>query len=393
MSARTTVGGRRILASYPLLEPLVHVTIEEDVETKKIRYVVHEPRLSKDDRRLMQLILQILEEELILTRESIPETKEDAAKLLHKAIKEIVQKYHLLNLKKEEDRQRFERIAYYIVRDHIYLGRIYPLLLDERIEDISCAGPGLPIYVWHEDYEFIPTNIVYRSDEELDSFIVRLAYLARRQISLANPLLDAALPDGSRIQLSYGREVTKRGSSFTIRRSRSTPLTIVNIVRLNTLSSEMGAYVWFLLEHKRSIMVAGPTACGKTTTLNCFTMFFRPDIKIVSIEETPELQLAHENWLQSVARRGFGTGESFIGEVTLFDLLKAAMRQRPDFIIVGEIRGAEAYTLFQAIATGHGGMCTIHADSAEAAIHRLTSPPMNIPHPLLPNMNLLCVQI
>jgi len=224
----------------------------------------------------------------------------------------------------------------------------------------------------------------------LNSFIVRLAFLAGKQISIASPLLDASLPDGSRIQMTYGSEITRRGSTFTIRRFRVDPLTISDLITFRTLSAEMAAYLWYAIENRASVLVAGGVAAGKTTMLNCLSMFIKPEFKIVSVEDTAELNLPHENWIPSVVRVG-GFGEK-AGAITLFDLLKAAVRQRPDYIIVGEVRGEEAYTLFQAMATGHLGMCTIHAESADSAIHRLESEPMNIPRSLLTMIDAVLVQ-
>jgi flagellar protein FlaI len=232
---------------------------------------------------------------------------------------------------------------------------------------------------------------VFNEEEKLDSFIIRLAYMAGRNISIASPILDASLPDGSRIQLTYGKEVTRRGSTFTIRRFRVDPLTISDLIAFNTVSSEMAAYLWYIIENKASVIVAGGVASGKTTMLNCLSMFIKPEMKIVSVEDTPELNLPHENWIPSVVRLGFGHDDRKGGNITLFDLLKAAVRQRPDYIIVGEVRGEEAYTLFQAIATGHLGMSTIHAESVQAVINRLESEPMNIPRPLIAMIDAIMV--
>jgi len=217
-----------------------------------------------------------------------------------------------------------------------------------------------------------------------------LAFLAGKQISIASPMLDASLPDGSRIQLTYGSEITRRGSTFTVRRFRVDPLTISDLLTFNTLSSDMAAYFWYAIENRASVLVAGGVATGKTTILNCLSMFIKPEFKIVSVEDTAELNLPHENWIPSVVRSG--GDEKKAGAITLFDLLKAAVRQRPDYIIVGEVRGEEAYTLFQAMATGHLGMCTVHAESANSAIHRLESEPMNIPRPMISMIDAVLVQ-
>jgi flagellar protein FlaI len=249
---------------------------------------------------------------------------------------------------------------------------------DSRIEDISCDGPTVPLYVWHRDYESIPTSVTFENENELDTFAAKLAYVSGKHISIASPIVDATLPDGSRIQITYGKEVSKRGGNFTIRKFKADPITIVDLLKYNTVSPDLGAYLWYLIEKRLSFLVAGGTASGKTTTLNALSMFIPPDQKIVSVEDTPELNLSHRNWIQSISRGG-----GVAGEITLFDLLKNAMRQRPDIIIVGEVRGAEAFTLFQAIATGHGGLGTVHADSVQAAVNRLTTEPMNVPKSLL----------
>jgi len=259
------------------------------------------------------------------------------------------------------------------------------------IEDISCDGPGVPLFVWHRQYESIPTNIKFEAAKELDNFVVKLAYLCNKHVSIASPMVDGGLPDGSRIQLTYAKEVTRHGSSFTIRRFKADPLTITDMITFNTMTSEIGAYFWYALEKKACILVGGGTASGKTTLLNCISMFILPDDKVVTIEDTPEMNIPHENWISAIARVGFGSIGS-IAEISTFDLLKAAMRQRPDYVIVGEVRGEEAFTLFQAMATGHGGLSSLHADSVTAAIRRLESAPLNIPRTLLPTLHLIGVQ-
>jgi len=248
------------------------------------------------------------------------------------------------------------------------------------IEEISCDGPNIPVYVWHRIYESLPTNIYFNA-VELDNFVLRLASLSGKHISLSLPILDASLPDGSRINITYGTEITKKGSTFTIRRFRSDPITIVDLIKFGTITSELAAYLWYCIEKGVTMLIAGGTASGKTTLLNAIVSLIPPNNKVVSIEDTAELNLLHENWIQSVSR------QTFIGnttnEITLFDLLRAALRQRPDIIIVGETRGREAYTLFQAMSTGHGGLSTIHADSIEGVINRLVSPPCDVPIQLI----------
>jgi flagellar protein FlaI len=367
---------------FPLKEPYAYGAIAKDPETKGLKYIVIEPTLTEEEKKQLNKIVEILRETLDMDLKQITK-KEDAEEYLRKAIKEVVKKYKI-------KLESLSKIEYYIIRDFIYYGKIDPLMHDHMIEDISCDGYNIPVYVWHREYESIPTNIVFE-EKELDSFVVRLAYLAGKHISIANPILDASLPDGSRIQLTLGKEVTKRGSTFTIRRFRADPLTIVDLISFNTLTSEMAAWFWFIIEKKANILIGGGTASGKTTTLNSLSAFIPPESKVITIEDTPELNLPHQNWIPSIARVGFGPSGS-AAEITLFDLLKAAMRQRPDYIIVGEVRGAEAFTLFQAMATGHGGLSSIHADSPIAAINRLESEPMNIPRSLILTLNVIAMQ-
>ena len=370
---------------YPIKEPYVYAAIVKDPETQKTLYEVIEPTLQKEEERRLREIRTFLMEEVDVNLKEI-ETKQKAETYLREKTKEIIKKYHI-----KIPPESFDKLIYYLIRDFMGYSKIDPLMKDHLIEDISADGVNIPIYVWHRLYESLPTNIIFKDETELNSFIIRLAYLAGKNISIASPMLDASLPDGSRIQLTYGSEVTRRGSTFTIRRFRVDPLTISDLIAFNTISSEMAAYLWYIIENRASVIVAGGVASGKTTMLNCLSMFIKPEMKIVSVEDTQELNLPHENWIPSVVRLGFGYEDKKSGSITLFDLLKAAVRQRPDYIIVGEVRGEEAYTLFQAMATGHLGLSTIHAESVEAAINRLESEPMNIPKPLIAMANVIMV--
>jgi flagellar protein FlaI len=334
--------------------------------------MVVEPRLTLWEKQVYQKLTRLLVDELEVDMTKLKNNKSAEAYLVEEA-KKLSKKYGI-----KVAPESYKKIAYFFTRDYIKLGKIEVLMNDPRIEDISCDGPRIPLFIWHRDYESIPTNVMFNTDEELNTFASKLAYVSGKHISIAAPIVDATLPDGSRIQITYGKEVTKKGSTFTIRKFKGDPITIVDLLRYNTLSPELGAYLWYLIERRMSLLVAGGTASGKTTTLNALSMFIPPDQKIVSVEDTPELNLSHKNWIQSISRGG-----GVAGEITLFDLLKAALRQRPDIIIVGEVRGVEAFTLFQAIATGHGGLGTVHADSVEAAINRLTTEPMNVPKSLL----------
>jgi archaeal flagellar protein FlaI len=372
---------------YPIDEPYVYAAVVTEPNTHQMKYELIEPTLLKEEEEQLKEIKAILVEEIDVNLKEIG-TREKSEEYLKTKIHEVITDYRL-----KIDEDSIDKFMYYVIRDFLGYGKIDPLMKDPLIEDISADGVNIPIYVWHRDYESLQTNILFKNSAELNSFIVRLAYLAKKNISLAMPILDASLPDGSRIQMTYGNEITRRGSTFTIRRFRVDPLTISDLISLGTLSSEMAAYFWYAIENRASFLVAGGVASGKTTILNCFSMFIKPGLKIVSVEDTAELNLPHENWIPSVARTGFGHNEIGTGSVTLFDLLRAAVRQRPDYLIVGEVRGKEAYTLFQAMATGHLGMGTIHGESAVSVIHRLESEPMNIPRPLLTMINAIPVQL
>jgi flagellar protein FlaI len=203
-------------------------------------------------------------------------------------------------------------------------------------------------------------------------------------------MLDATMPDGSRIQMTLSAEVTTKGSTFTIRKFRSDPITPTDLIEYNTMSPELIAYMWMAVENGINALIAGGTASGKTSTLNALALFIPRESKIVSIEETREINLPHKNWIPGVTRVGFGERikDRLIGEIDLFDLMKAALRQRPEYILVGEIRGREAYVLFQAMATGHTTYSTVHADSAKSLIHRLEGKPIEIPRALLQSLDI-----
>jgi len=371
---------------YPVNEPYAYAAIVKEPDTQKIRYEVIEPTLSRDEGTRLEEIKTLLMDEVDISLKEI-ETREKAEEYLERRVREVIRDYRL-----KIPEESIDKLIYYIRRDFIGYGKIDAIMRDHLIEDVSADGVNIPVYVWHREYESIPTNIIYRNDDELDTFIIRLAYLAGKNISIARPMIDASLPDGSRIQLTYGTEITRRGSTFTVRRFRVDPLTVSDLIAFKTMTSEMAAYFWYAIENRSSILVAGGVASGKTTTLNCLSMFIKPEMKVVSVEDTAELNLPHENWIPSVVRTGFGH-DGRDGAITLFDLLKTAVRQRPDYIIVGEVRGTETYTLFQAMATGNLAMCTIHAESMDAVLRRLESEPMNIPKPLLAMIDTVVVQL
>ncbi|MBU0497614.1 MAG: type II/IV secretion system ATPase subunit [Candidatus Thermoplasmatota archaeon] len=300
----------------------------------------------------------------------------------------------LKNYEKITDKVLINKFLYYIKRDFIGYGKIDPLMRDPNIEDISCDGSGVPIFLYHRIYGSLKSNVVYANEDELSAFVVRLAQKCGKHISIAEPMLDATMPDGSRIQMTLSKTVTAKGSTFTIRKFRADPITATDLINYNTMSAEMVTFMWMAVENGINALIAGGTASGKTSALNALALFIPRESKIVSIEETREINLPHPNWIPGVSRSGLGevVNEKMIGEIGLFDLMKAALRQRPEYILVGEIRGQEAYVLFQAMATGHTTYSTVHADSPKSLIHRLEGKPINIPRMMLQSLDIILIQ-
>ena len=365
----------------------IHAGIIKDPSAKGgLRYQVIEPVLSERDQKAFEIIKKLLMTELTVSLHDI-KSKKDAERRLKKKITSMIKKYRL-----KIPPKNIAKINYFAVRDFVHLGKIEPLMRDHMIEEISCDGTNIPIYIWHREHESMPTNIIFEKDVELNNFSRKMAYICGKHVSMADPIIDASLPNGSRINLTLGHEITKRGSTFTIRRFRADPITVIDLIKFGTMSIDIAAYMWYLAEKKSTMLVAGGTASGKTTALNALATFIRPGEKVVSIEDTQELNLPHENWIPAVSRQNFT--DTQVGEINQFDLLRAALRQRPDIIIVGETRGREAYTLFQAMATGHGGFSSIHADSVDATLTRLTSSPMDVPKALISNsLDLITLQL
>jgi flagellar protein FlaI len=252
------------------------------------------------------------------------------------------------------------------------------------------------VFIYHRKYESLTTTVRFRDHNHLDSFVIRLAQRAGKHVSIAEPILDATMRDGSRLQATLAKEVSTFGSSFTIRKFREVPFTPIDLVRFGTMSSSMLSYLWMIIQGRQSAIYSGGTASGKTTAINAIMMFIPPAMKVITIEDTRELNIPQPNWIAGLTRGGFGPRDAHgrqAGEIDMFQLLKNALRQRPEYIIVGEVRGAEAYNLFQAMATGHAAYGTMHADSVDAVIHRLESDPINIPRSLLEALDVVAVQI
>ena len=285
-------------------------------------------------------------------------------------------------------RAELSSLRYRLIRDKEGMGVMEPLILDPYLEDISCSGLG-SMFPEHKIFKSLKTNIEFGSMAELDTFVIQLSEKIGKPVTYRNPIVDATLPDGSRINLVFGADVSKRGSNFTIRKFSAEPLSMIQLVEFGGLTYEMTAYLSLAMLHGMNMFIAGETASGKTTLMNAVTVFLDPNAKIVSIEDTPELQVPHPNWIREVIRGKAGEDSS---SVTMFDLLRAALRQRPNEIIIGEIRGEQGAIAFQAMQTGHSCMATFHAASVEKLIQRLTGNPINIPKTYIDNLNLVVIQ-
>jgi flagellar protein FlaI len=271
--------------------------------------------------------------------------------------------------------------SHYLARDIIGYWTLDPLLRDPEIEDVSCEGVGRPVKVWHRKLNstgWLETNISFSDRERMDSIVSRLVHRSGRSISSFSPIVDSELPEGFRLAATWGQEVTSLGSSFSIRKQRTDPFTVTELVKAGTLSSSLAAYLWMMLDLKGFVMISGVTASGKTTLLNSLATVLNPAWKIVSIEDTREIRLPHTGWKPFHTRTVQG-GLS----ITLFDLVKLSLRERPDFVILGEARGQEVQALFQSAAAGSGCLTTFHSANAESLAARLTQPPLSVSPSLL----------
>ncbi len=373
---------------YPVKEPFAFIKILKDPETLDQHYRVIEPILTEPEEKILRFIKETL---VKLINVRLDEVESDSVEgLLIKHIDQVLLDYEI-----KADSIFKKKLLYYVKREFLGYGRIDPVMRDPNIEDISCDGSGVPLFLFHRKYGSLKSNVQFDNENELSDFVVKLAQKCGKHISIAEPMLDATMPDGSRIQMTLSNTVTTRGSTFTIRKFRSDPITATDLIEYNTMSAEMVVYMWLAVENGINALIAGGTAAGKTSTLNALCLFIPREAKIVSIEETREVNLPHPNWIPGVARSGFGeiVNDKMVGEIDLFDLMKTALRQRPEYILVGEIRGQEAYVFFQAMATGHTTYSTFHADSTRALIHRLEGKPIDVPRIMLASLDIAFIQI
>ncbi|MDZ7688267.1 MAG: type II/IV secretion system ATPase subunit [Halobacteriales archaeon] len=369
---------------YWVNKPFAYVSILRDEKKRDETYYVVEPTMDEFEEFASGDLTEILRD--VITYVDVEEG-EDRAEKFKKVSEELIHEYS-----GGMSDGSLHKIQYYLRRDFAEHGKIDAIMRDRNIEDISCDGTGVPVYVYHRNYRDLMTNVAFDKGSVLNSFIVRMAQKSGCHISVSNPLVDTSLPDGSRVQLTLGDDISTRGSNFTIRKFADVPITPVDLIRWNTFSLDEMAYFWLCIENNKSLVFAGGTASGKTTSMNAVSFFIPPKSKVVSIEDTREIKLPHDNWIQSVTRQPFAAGER--GDVDMYDLLQAALRQRPEHILVGEIRAQPevALTFFQALATGHTSYTTFHADSVDSLIDRLENDPLNVPRRMVQALDIVSVQ-
>lgn len=377
LNAETIPSNYSEIKRYSLIPPFCDAVIAKEKTAGDIIYLVDERPLLNEELEGYEKLRECVERDLSPPDDSIQTQN------YHKKLMDIVNSHEKLFTGISS--LGIEKIIYYLERDIIGFGKINSFMHDNSIEDISCAGINKPIFIFHQEFDSIKTNIFFETETDIEDFVMKQVHRAGKHTSAAFPVTDVTLPGKHRLAIYYKKEVTPFGTSFTIRKFREDPYTMIDMIKTGTIDENIAAYFWILMENKMSAMVVGSTGAGKTTSLNAICCLMAPYNKIVTVEEVSEINLPHENWVALLARSGFGLDNE--GEISLFSLIKSSLRHRPDFIIVGEVRGEESYVLFQALATGHGGLCTMHADSVASAIERLSGEPMNISATSIPLMN------
>jgi flagellar protein FlaI len=373
---------------YPVGDPIfIHIHRKKG---EPLTYSVIEPELTEDEIKLNEKVLDRMVN--IANRYPVPDRVEDMEAVLLRIFDDIVRidekkkGADLITNKIYLKQSQYENLKYFLVRNRVGYGKLEPLFLDPYLEDIHCVGVGA-ISCIHKVFEMVQTNIIFSNDLGLNKYIVETSERVERPVSDARSVVDAIMPDGSRVNFIYGREISLEGSSFTVRKFSEVPVSITQIISWGTMSAELAAYIWLCLENGMNMFVCGETASGKTTTLNACAAFIRPDSKVYTVENTPEVTMPQDAWQHLVTRE---SGKET--DVTMFQLLIAALRSRPNYIIVGEIRGEEGNIAFQAMQTGHPVCSTFHAGSVHSMIQRLTGHPINVPIASIDNLNFVLIQ-
>ncbi len=372
---------------YPVGDPyFVHIRKKYGEDPM---YIAIQPTYTEEDLRYFRRLYSVISRKVSLMSE-VPKTHEEFISLLIRLVDEVSYTerewyWPILEIvlgKVYIPRERKREIRELLIRELAQYSTIEVFMRDPYIEDVSCVGTN-NIWIVHKLFGSMESNVRFIDEEELEDFIFRITELLNRPASEVRPIVDAAMPDGSRLNVIYSKDISIRGSSFTIRKFTKVPISITQLVKWNTLSEEEAAYFWLVVQAGASSFICGETAAGKTTTLKALTAFIEPRARIYSVEDTPEIYVPHKNWIRTITAEG---------KAEMFDLLKAALRARPDYIIVGEIRGKEGYVAFQAMQTGHPVMSTFHAGSVNSFVRRISGPPINVPKEYIPNVQVVAVQ-
>lgn len=352
-------------------------------------YRIKMPELNNEEKALLERSKEMAIEEIKIDLDKIADPAE-RKRLFNREVQIIIKRESKL---KHLDANRLNQLCDMAVRDMLGYGRLDPMLADDRLEDILVTGAGKPVYVYHSKYGMCSTNVIFNHANSIKYLIDKMARAVGRRIDQQTPLLDARLPDGSRVNATIP-PVTLGGPTISIRKFRRDPFTIVDILNNGTLTTDFAAFLWLIVDglgvKPANVLFSGGTGSGKTTSLNAATTFVPERERIISIEDTAELQLPHKHWIRMETRPPNVEGR---GEITMDDLVKNCLRMRPDRMVVGEVRGPEARTMFTAMNTGHDGcMGTIHANSAMETVSRLTEDPMNVPSIMIPALDLIVMQ-
>jgi len=351
-------------------------------------YEVKMPKLTPDEEEILRRIRERAITEIQVDPTAIADP-EERRRIFMNAVRRMIKE-----AAPTFSEGRVEVLTSLIVQTMIGYDRLDPLVRDDNLEEIMVIGTNKPVYVWHRRFNMCKTNIIFSTDREILNIIERIARQVGRRIDQQSPLLDARLPDGSRVNATIP-PISLDGPTITIRKFKKDPLTIIDLIKYGTMNTDIAAFLWILVDglgvKPANVLVSGGTGSGKTTTLNSLSLFIPPSERVITIEDTAELQLSVEHWIRLETRPPNIEGK---GEVTMDDLVKNTLRMRPDRIIVGEVRGPEARTMFTAMNTGHDGcMGTIHANSSRETITRLESPPMSVPRIMIPALDIILMQV
>jgi len=366
---------KKLDKKYPLLKPFASARVFYNHTTEEVEYEIIEPKLSEKEKGILEKLHQGLLQIIDLSPDNV-ESQEKLIAYLEKKMDYLIKEYGI-----KISREDYQKILYFVYRDFVGLNEIEAIMHDEYIEDLNCNGTKTPIYVKHRILGNLKTNVFFDDPDNLKNFIIKLAQRCDRYITYSDPFLEGSLPDGSRVQGTISDEVSPRGPNFSIRKFRHVPFSPTELLQEKTISSNALAYLWYLIEHGANILIIGGAGAGKTTLLNVIAGFVPENSKIVSIEDTHEIKLFHENWTATVARASMGGMR--LGEVDLEKLLRESFRENPDYVLVGEVRGKETYIMFQGMASGHPTMATFHSENIDSVLNRLKTPPINLPPALI----------